>query len=103
VVELHEECAAPVPNGVHVDLHVVRLAADSGDAFEDHSEFLDAVTHFFVQFCFLSQAEGFEVFELHFGFLQQLSALVLQVFLGFLHDLVVEVAEVYYIEFFADL
>lgn len=103
MVELHEECAAPVPDGVHVNLHVVGLAADGGDAFQDDSQFFNAVAHFFVQFSFVTEAECFEVFELHFGFLEQLSALVLQVFLGFFHYLVVEVAEVYHLEFFANL
>lgn len=48
MVELHEESAASVSDGMHGDLHVVGSAADGGDAFEDDTKFLDAITNFFV-------------------------------------------------------
>lgn len=102
VLELHEEGAAAVADGVHGVLHAVGLGADGRDALEHHAQLLDAVANLFVQVCLLLVADCLEVVPLHPGFDQQLAPEVLQVFLRLFHDLCVEVAHVDSLELLAD-
>jgi hypothetical protein len=68
VVELHEECAASIPDCMHQYLHVVGFAADRGDALQYHSEFLNAVAHFFIKIAVPLVTIRLEFVLLHLGF-----------------------------------
>ena len=76
VGEVHKEGKHTFADGVHGDLHAVRLVADLRDAFKDQFQFGD-VRRLLIDFLFILQAYVSEFFLLHSGFEQELFSVFL--------------------------
>lgn len=86
---------------MHGDLHSMRFITDLCNAFKNEFKFGN-VRCFFIDFLFVFHADVSELFLLHFGFEKKLLSVFLKVFVCFVHYFLIEVLEVYNIEFFAD-
>lgn len=99
--EVHEEGANTFADGVHRYLHAVGLVADLRDPFQDQFEFGD-VRGLLVDFLFVFHADSSEFFVLHFSFEKELFAVLLKVFICFVHDFLIEFFQIYNLEFLTD-